>query len=107
MIAVPKSDNAGLTAMEQRRLHRDLDRFKARVAQSRLSQSKIPSLEGDGAEFFAEQSFADGGMHISHRVQQEMTFAQTHSLYNRLDVTMSSAGNAGREIEIPVVVAVP
>ncbi len=93
--------------MEQRRLHRDLDRFKARVAQSRLSQTKIPSLEGDGAEFFAEQSFAGGGMHISHRVQQEMTLPQNRFPDNRMGVTMSSDGKARGQIEIPVIVGVP
>src|SRR5258708_13717321 len=107
MIAVPKSDNTGLTAMQQRRLHRDLDRFKARVAQSRLSQTKIPSLEGDGAEFFAEQSFARGGMHISHRVQQEMTLPQNRFPDNRMGVTMSSDAKARVQFEIPVTLAVP
>jgi hypothetical protein len=54
MITIPKSDYAGLATMKQRRLDRDFDRFKARVAQSRFSQTEIPSLKCDPTEFFTE-----------------------------------------------------
>jgi hypothetical protein len=84
--------------MQQRRLHRDLDRFEARVAQSRLSQAEIPSLEGDRAEFFAEQGFARGGMHISHRVQQEITLLLNRFPDYRVGVTMSGDGKSRGQI---------
>src|SRR6266404_4582133 len=107
MITIPKSNYAGLATMKQRRLDRDFDCFKARVAQSCLSQTEIPSLKCDPTQFLAEERLARRGMHVSHRMQQEMALLQNSFSDFRMGVAMSGNGKSRSQIEIAIIVCIP